>query len=336
MGTFIIRPTISVGPKTSLWSGSLNPGDTSDAQLLAGINNTIANLIFLACGKLGIGSPDANTSSPFIISFDYSLSDAIIELDGNPAISFNNLPGGFVPTQADLIVGCRSGTATAATATVFFTIQGNNIQKTVVSVANASAYTIPYDFSFPAPTMLDILLDGIGIEFNFTLPNDFTTFYTARIVGTYEIQFGQWTLENPGLVEEGSEIVVTSDPGNPEALDFEQVETVTLEFIDENGDSQSIPIPEDDWITVETNEFMFVASFGGFQPQTFSIVITSTQFSGSVTLGTLATIFFTSATGIYRLETNKRSDTLYVETDPGETVDVAIPTPFWKSGYIGG
>lgn len=60
-----------------------------------------------------------------------------------------------------------------------------------------------------------------------------------------------------------------------------------------------------------------------------------TQFSGWVGL-TSMTITLVNASGIYRLVKNKTNDTLYDNLNPPATVDVKIPNPFVKTGFIGG
>lgn len=59
------------------------------------------------------------------------------------------------------------------------------------------------------------------------------------------------------------------------------------------------------------------------------------QFSGTITLGTL-TILNTNASGLYTLVKNKTSDTLYNNARDGSTRDTMVPTPFVKTGFIGG
>lgn len=194
-----------------------------------------------------------------------------------------------------------------------------------------------FESQFGSPTLLvDIVnlgafISGIGsVSLSYNL--QWTSWqYTV----TWDESF-QWELLKPDdPIQEGSSVEVISDPINPEALDFEQILTLNMEFLDENGDPQSIPIT--DWTLQDINDFIFVIpDFGVFTPGTVQFVITSTQFSGSVTLGRLITIYFLSATGIYTLVPGKANDTLYVEDNPGDTIDVKIPNPFFKTGYIGG
>jgi len=59
-----------------------------------------------------------------------------------------------------------------------------------------------------------------------------------------------------------------------------------------------------------------------------------TEFSGDVPLEPVE-IEFADTTGIYRITPGKTNDTLYDPSRDGTTVDVAIPKPFAKTGFIG-
>lgn len=58
-----------------------------------------------------------------------------------------------------------------------------------------------------------------------------------------------------------------------------------------------------------------------------------TRFTGSVPIGNF-TIVIARASGIYRLVDEKANDTLYATARDGSTYDVAIPTPFGKTGFF--
>lgn len=63
---------------------------------------------------------------------------------------------------------------------------------------------------------------------------------------------------------------------------------------------------------------------------------TGIQFSGSVKLGVIK-ILTTAASGIYKIVTNKRSDTIYTNAPTNDdTTEIAIPYPHGKTGFIGG
>lgn len=153
----------------------------------------------------------------------------------------------------------------------------------------------------------------------------------------YELVF-QWTLNQPqtseGLnipLEPGVLVTVSSDPNADDPLDFTQVTVVTLVL----GDLTTINVPIGNWVDISANLFTFtIPSFGILTPTILTIQIESTQFTGPLPLQTLFTIYFLSATGIYELQLGKTSDTLYIEEYPGTTIDVKIPNPFGRTGFI--
>jgi hypothetical protein len=144
----------------------------------------------------------------------------------------------------------------------------------------------------------------------------------------WEVPFS-WTLNGTNPVQAGDTVTATSDPLNPvPPIDFTQVTSVTLE-----APSGNITVVT--FTATDENNFSFLIPTLTGSPGTVAVVITSTQFSGSVTLGNLATIFFLNATGIYTLVPGKTDDTVY-DNDNGGTIDTNIPDPFFKTGFIGG
>jgi hypothetical protein len=119
-------------------------------------------------------------------------------------------------------------------------------------------------------------------------------------------------------------------------MDMEDITQIDIQFPDPNDLTTliTINVPQP-WVTVETNLLTFlVPNLLGFQPTVIEVVIQSTQFSGSVAKQ-LYTIFFVSASGMYQLVPGKTSDTLYIEQQPGNTIDVKIPNPGARTGFFG-
>jgi len=136
-------------------------------------------------------------------------------------------------------------------------------------------------------------------------------------------------------------ITITSDPDSmtPPPLDMEEILTIDIYFEDPGnpGNFITINVPELSWTLITTNLLTFtMPSFGAYEPTTFNILITGTQFTGTLDLGSLWTIWFTSASGMYTLTLGKTNDTLYLEEDLPNTIDVKIPNPTIKTGYVGG
>lgn len=87
-------------------------------------------------------------------------------------------------------------------------------------------------------------------------------------------------------------------------------------------------VPTDTLITVSLESTAFPAI-----PAPAGI---GTQFSGSVKLGVLK-ILTTSASGIYKIETDKTDDTIYINSPTDNTTaEVKIPYPHIVTGFIGG
>jgi hypothetical protein len=177
---------------------------------------------------------------------------------------------------------------------------------------------------------------------------------TSDMLGNFERGDG-WTLtveydqvfhfdftvsQDTAPVEEDSVVTVTSDPDSldPPPLDMEQIETIDIVFPDPDNPGSFITIPVLVFTAVSPTLLTFVIpDFGAYQPPYFTTVITSTQFSGSQELQKLWTIWFTSASGLYQLNLDKTNDTLYLEDDLPNTIDVKFyPNPKLKTGFIRG
>lgn len=331
-GVFEIFPTVACVQQSGTWAGGL-VGTwllRTNADLLTAINQHLDVNLVLGSGKLLVGDPSAVGSH--LVRFNFSLTDPIISLDGNPAISFNDLPAGFEVTSATLIVASRSSIVTAGSQLF---LQQNAVdellQAAFVGGNNDLAYQFPYDFSGPVdPTMLDILSNGYGIRTVYTGAGDVAFFDHGRITGTYDTFAFTYTLDPPdgsdvdaGNDDEGGNLItIASAPGNP--LDLSHV-TISVAC-------GPITIVEQ---TASIFKFYLPILCNGAGPTDIMATGDGTQFSGSVSLGTL-NILLTNASGIYTLVPGKTNDTLYSSLRDGTTRNVKIPNPFAKTGFIGG
>lgn len=331
MGTFIIRPTVQDSGGTPQYnSGALpfNPGgwcteDYPTTPLLDVIKDTspTPNALQVLCG----GDTGSNAYSD---TLRLSFTGNCIFLDGSPTpISFAGLPSGFTVLTASVEIRTDpSGVQPGGGVAQFFLQQGPSNDGTV----NTNS------FPYSSLAILHIVSSGIGLKVNFTAPMGTApgigpAIYDFRVEGTYELQGFIFTLQVPNEpVNTGDEITVTSG-----TLDLDQVTDIDIEYTDENGDPQIIPV------TVirkqNSNTLIFIMpdlNSIGAPPGIIIITIHSTQFSGSVTLGKLITIYFLNAPGIYTLVAGKSNDTLY-DIENGGTVDVKIPNPFGKVGFVG-
>jgi hypothetical protein len=328
MGTFIIKPTLASNPNS--WTQRVT-GLTTEAAMLDAINNLSGNTFIDP--PLGPGQ------------LRFTNFGNCIYLDGSLVpISFNGLPAGFTPLSAALQGSCFSAVGTTAVFPQFDILTEGPDIFTGPGTIN---YSLAYNFTPPfEPTMLAIVNNGFGFRTTGAVDNCaiigediglawLFPLQAAGIVGTYEIQGFLFDMETPtDPIEEDTQITVTS-PDDPLALDFTKITSVTLDWTDSNGNPHSINIPPLLWILITFHIFIFRIPVLTGNPPIVIVNITSTQFSGSVELGKLITIFFINATGIYSIIPGKTNDTIY-DNDNGGTIDVKIPNPVFKTGYIGG
>jgi len=144
-----------------------------------------------------------------------------------------------------------------------------------------------------------------------------------------------YTIDPPNGTEvDADEIIRITSPGIDPDTDLD-LSHIILSISSSLGACTGTIIP-----IIQTStliEFAIPASCTGAGP-IFLIATeddTGTQFSGSVTLGVL-NVLLTNASGIYTLVPGKTNDTLYKTARDGTTRDVRIPTPFAKTGFIGG
>lgn len=139
---------------------------------------------------------------------------------------------------------------------------------------------------------------------------------------TYEEMPFTFKLNVPQPVVAGDRVSLTSN-GTSNPIDFTKVTSLTVGGID-----------------VDSSLWIFSEFFFSFPVPDYStlgvleIVITSTEFSGSMSLGKITTILFLGASGIYTLDPTATHDTLY-DIVNGGTVNVKIPDPFIKTFFAG-
>lgn len=270
----------------------------------------------------------------------FSTLGSNIFLDGSSSgLEFNGLPAGFVPTSAAIKCNYRGFGTNPLTVNLF--LQKDSFTESsaiVVSDDNDHLATFPYSFVGTPPTMLDIVTNGCGIRITPSAPNVGIKFTDVipilYIEGTYQIQSYPFTLETPAtLPDVGSTITITAPSG---LLDVTEID---IKYADPAvpGTIKTLTILAASFITFTDGEITFLLpAFDNSPVLYFYFGITTSTFSGTVFLGTLLTIFFTDATGIYTLVPGKTNDTLYINNTPPQTVAVKIPDPFAKTGFIGG
>lgn len=330
MGTFIILPAVQLSGGTPIQNAD-DPvlvtftylmSDYPTRNLLQAIRDTTDIPSFLSVDNFDAGH--------VIDTIRFQFTGDCIYLDGSlTPISFAGLPAGFTPLTASVKIATP------------FNISNSNYYLQKGAGIDGVANTNTFDYS-PVPSMLIIVSNGCGLKLDTNAPPVDTAsvynLYNLRVEGTYEATSFSWDLEQPDeRVNTGNRITITSDPTNPLALNFKLILTISILYTDSNGDPQEIPV------TIinkqDTNILIFtmpnLLSIDPDNPPGIAIVsITSTEFSGSMELGKLVTIYFLNAPGIYSLDFTKTSDTLY-DIENGGTVDVKIPNPRFETGFVG-
>jgi hypothetical protein len=288
-------------------------------------------------------SPVAITLGSIVFEFDQAT--ALFSLDGGAAISFNSLPSGFLATDLTINykIGGHCGNAQADMTANFYV--NDVLVSSVVNTGGAVDFSgnFTYDICqgndltgtqiIAKRLKLEIVHASAAAGGNNSAYGNFFSNTAFVATGNYFI-FRQSTIITPtDPIETGDTVTVTSDPAGINPIDFSQLLTATLEWTDSGGTPHSISIPSILWITFTLHLWRFTIPAGVTGPIVF-LRITSTEFSGTVTLGRLMTIFFLNATGIYTLTPGKTNDTLY-DNDNGGTIDAKFPNPFWKTGFIG-
>lgn len=335
MGTFRLQ-ALAVGSKTGGWiAQQLFTTGTTDADLVAGANGTFGT------GPLGgdnilLGGPPAPFNDPQV-AIRFTIDDQAIILDEGTVdeqiVTIDNLPDGFHLVSAVLTAAFVNLLDDTSTLKLQFSPSDeSSAQQNFLS--NGRVMTYNRSFS-PAPTIEEMITDGFGAVFNldtFTSPSGiFTSIgfpsnlaYALGISGVYDLLNFQFQM-NPasGTVNAGDEITITSDLDDPDHLELDHV-SITL---------NDTPV---DAISQTEDELIFKVPIGYSGEFEVFAVGDGTQFSGSVPLGTLSYLY-ADASGIYRIVLNKTSDTVYEDSGSGDptTIDIKIPNPFLKTGYIG-
>lgn len=308
MGAFRIR-ALSVNSKTGIGIYTLGGGPTvgvpSDVDLLTIVNKVPFNASFNwgSYDQYGVG----------LISF-FPDADGIF-LDGSLIpVGLSGLPPGFnvLTARVEASVG-NNGDASA-----FWTLFNGAFE----SAHNASF------FAYPSPvTLAGILITDFGLHTSSNILSNLNGTYTI-ITGTYDIVITTASI-TPNPIVPGTTVTITSPASTPDLSTFTNL---TLEPT--NPDEDPVTIPAAAFLTQSPTSITFTwpvdAGIAGDR-----YVVSGVTFSGSVLLQTV-NILIADASGIYTLVEGKRTDTLYIDSPDDNTLEVKIPNPFIKTGFIGG
>lgn len=300
-------------------------GLTTDAALTAAVKETdLSGIVFNAVPNQG--------------DISFNVGELYLDADPTPITSVNDLPAGFTITSCHLVF--RLGNSLLASPDTY-AAQFQPAESIDISGTQGIAPIYSYDEVHPLPVPSNVHLftelPGVTFECSFVAGSVNTSLTYIQIIGTYEINNFSWALENNSPVDTGDSVTITTDPTLTNPLDPTQILTVDIDYTDESGNPQTINVPQSEWTLITFFFFIFTLPTIPPEAKILTINITSTQFTGTVPLGVLTTIYFTGASGIYKLVRGKTNDTMYNVIDPdGGTVDVKIPDPFIKTGFIGG
>jgi len=331
MRTFIIRPTQLISGGLNFIGAALPPVDFAGwyspdyASILAAMLDYInpGGVFFL--GAYCVADTGANALND---TLRFQSVGACIYLDGSAIpIAFSSLPSGFTPTSANIRMSQNGGLTNLVTesgSADYFLQQasGNN------GPINTDVFA--YNFSFPAPSMLDIQTNGMGLKVIISVgaPSPGPSFgqigstYGLFIEGTYDIVSTQFAIENPSPVRIGDEVRIV--PSIVGAGGLSGVSSITITF--NNGTQNITKTVIIDTHTDDLITFLIPSGLGFFVgpvPLTITLIGDGIQFSGSVILTAALQLLFFDGSGIYTLEIGKKSDTIYERT----TVEVINSIP---------
>lgn len=275
-------------------------------------------------------------------TFRFNTNGASIVLDNNfqNPIDFNTLPAGFTITSARVNVEVsRSGLGAGDTSVITFFLQKDASTEdsgTIIAKDTVQDLNFPYSFaSSPFPTMMNVVYKGCGIRSHSNLasvPGSLVLAKSIYISGTYEIQQFKWKIIPPSSpVSVGDPVTITGTDG------LKDITKVIVQTVDGSNNITTLTVNSPFVSQTDTELTFDLPNFGSSEVIFLSVEFDGggTSFKGSVSLGALLTINYTNPSGVYQLVVGKFTDTLYVR-DSNTTIDVKIPDPDWKTGFVNG
>jgi hypothetical protein len=212
----------------------------------------------------------------------------------------------------------------------------------VGTVTNVGGRYIPGPLATTQPPPSPIRLMGLPlIDIDFEIINIDIVHTSGYITHSYNPDsssfgmriFGDYTLWSTSLTM-GPDPIALGDTItiNDGELQLEDVEEVRATYID-NTTGELITVVQT-MVTQTPGTITFALT--GIPASYIDDVVIELFLGltvGTVYVGALQ-VLLTDVSGIYTISPNKRNDTLYDRNNPGETIDVAIPTPKAKLGFI--
>lgn len=138
----------------------------------------------------------------------------------------------------------------------------------------------------------------------------------------------KFNIDTESPVDVGQDILLSTDD---KTIDMRKITHVIVDYTTLDNVDHEVDITDFD-----TTQFTLIFQMIDFgDSPRVTIKLQGTQFSGSVTLGSLLTIRFNDGTGIYKLDLTATHDTLYIQDyTPVQTIDTKIPNPFAKTAFV--
>jgi len=374
MGALIIKPptgVVSLIPATRSPDGSAqgwwNPvlASSNDAAILDGLTGTL-NFI---CNEL----PPITLAR---IELNWDAVSAIFSLDGGADIAFSALPPGFLMNGDIVISAVWANTPNGPFSANILSsdlAQSLNVSMEFVALATTGLPIVnPSPLVYITPSnflagIFTVQLAGASIADAGLARFGLVGFVGApfSLIGTYAIFATTWTMEGGSVggpyhaspFHPGDEIVINSPDETPNLLNVTEIKLgyansevtiLSTDFIEWTPikikflSPSTLPYnPTLSFDFIPFNPIPFEPIIYNpprpaitHIPITMVVQIVSTEFTGSVLLGTFE-IMIADASGIYNITPNKTNDTLYSQNSL-TIEEVKIPTPFIKTGFIGG
>lgn len=260
-----------------------------------------------------------------------------VELDGVPT-NINNLPVGFHITSlrvqaAFSIINTTNGADFITMMQILYDLgvvfdnpnlaDGSHVINANIDLLGVSYLTLygaHWEFRF---TFIDNIFPNFGCG---PQPACFASVGLSRLFIDGQFELVSWTFPlDPGPYSVGENVDITAadnlDDLSEIYLTFDGTEVIVNTFVVQTATLLTFTLP------IGLGNFTGTVNVSGKG--------NGVQFSGFVMLGTLE-ILLANASGIYTLVKNKTNDTIYDRSTPGATIDVKIPNPFIKTGFIGG
>jgi hypothetical protein len=318
MGTYKITPTSTASGVLSYRDQSnILHNTTPDSSVI----NNITSGAWIPNGvmyNLLSGFPGAQSGS-----ITCTPNDNAIYLDGSSTpTNINSLPVGFNVTSAKYTPGITSPLTT------------NTTESNVGAQTASPAAVINYNSSLVS--LNDVLATQFGVIWTINDANNGEIDTSSQLItGNYNIISTQWTIIN--LTRPGATNFAAGEHGKlyNSYTHFDTITSIQVRKVD----GTILKIPSSDFIDQTPLFIIFPIPDNPGSPgdmPTISPVDNGTNFIGSALAGSI-TIVVIDRSGLYLGSDSLRYDTVYVNSGTDATTEnLAIPQPFFKTGFIGG